>query len=128
MSKKENKMKDSRLYTPVTYIDNAGKVQTDRVKVDQSKDKFQPSEGYDPTKCLGVCSICRTVGTLDFISGFSYKVGDRVMNRQKVSCYCPTCRKKTEFIPLIENGKTTEEGRKWLVELEAGLNKNLKGE
>jgi hypothetical protein len=92
-------------------------------------EQIKQDKEYHPSYNVGVCSVCHVVGTLDFSrGGFSYKVGDKVMSRLKVKCFCTSCGKETEFIPLIADGKTTAEGQKWIVKLEQDLQKQLIGE
>jgi len=91
-------------------------------------EQIKQDQNYHPSYNVGACSVCHVVGTLDFSKGgFSYKVGDRVMARQKVKCFCISCNKETEFVALIADGKTTEEGQKWIVKLEQDLKKQLTG-
>jgi len=55
---------------------------------------------------LGVCTICRTIGNLEFPSGFDFKAGDKIMDGKATKAMCLGCGKLTEFLPYhkLEGG------------------------
>ena len=109
---------------PMVYVNQKTREYHDgdvAVVVNEKKSSFIDTKEYHPTKVMGVCNECKMVGHLDFPNGFSYKIGDKIMDRNKtVKCWCIGCEKETEFIPYVD-GKITEKGREFLNTMQANL-------
>ena len=112
---------------PVTVVDKNREIKDIGIKINAKKSPVIATPEYHPTHIIGSCSICTMVGTLEFPQGFSYNVGDRVMDRKKVKCWCLKCLDYTEFVPLVIDGVKTDEGRAYLKRLEDNLQSVLKG-
>lgn len=58
-------------------------------------------EGLCAAEILGRCSVCSTVGHIDY-SGrlIPSKDLDRIIAYKPVACFCPNCKKTTEFLPI----------------------------
>ncbi len=117
---------------PMVYVDQATRKIHDgdvAIAINEKKappDSLVSNKDYHPTKIIGACSVCKTVGVLEFPFGFSYNIGDRVMQRKKVVVDCIACNKRTEFIPLQINGQKTQEGCELLKQMEENIQKPFK--
>ena len=61
----------------------------------------QNNEGLFAAEVVGRCNICTTVGTIVYPKGVvPPKDTDRILAYRPVKCFCFTCRKTTEFVPI----------------------------
>jgi hypothetical protein len=78
-----------------------GQFKTEYVRVKKAPGRvYKPDGEYHPTGILGGCSVCKTIGQVEFPAGFDFKAGDRIMDGKTVKLFCLTCRRMTEFVPM----------------------------
>ena len=81
--------------------------------VDKGKGQSAPKEtkDYRPTDIIGTCDNCGLQCTVHFPNGsFSWNVGDRIMDREKVfKCFCLACKKETTWTPFDPKKHTEKE-------------------
>jgi hypothetical protein len=112
----------------VNYVDNQGTPKTEYVKQNPKKSVFTSNSGYHPTAIIGACSVCKTVGTIEFPQGFDFTTGDNVMTGHKVKVFCLRCRRETEFIPAkVKPGEKNEDALKLLARSQREMLEKLKG-
>ena len=75
---------------------------------------------YHPTAILGICNKCKTMGTVEFPSKFSYKVGDRAMDRKTFECFCVKCNCDTTFVP-VDFKNANSDAFRWAAQVQKGL-------
>lgn len=109
---------------PITYVDEDRTVRTDYVKR-TVKPTLKPTEDYHPTKIIGICKGCHTVGNLMYPTGFDWRSGDNVMERRVIGIFCVRCRKETEFVPLKIGDQETQEGTRWLKKIEQKMQSEM---
>lgn len=83
----------------IFFIDKDKNIRSDQeIKVKDTG--YKPDKHYYPTMRAVKCSVCGTVGCLEFDGGFNLKLGDRVMHGKPIPGRCYLCNKTTELVPL----------------------------
>jgi hypothetical protein len=70
---------------------------------------FTPTPDFNPTRKVVCCSICKTTGIAEFISGFDLVAADALMAGKPISGICYRCQKTVELIPLAITGEQLKE-------------------
>jgi hypothetical protein len=54
-----------------------------------------------PVNIIGRCSVCSTTGTIEYPNNrIPASQIDKLLMYKSVKCFCPRCRKDTEFLPI----------------------------
>ena len=78
----------------------------------------EPTEDYHPQTVMGACTRCKRTGFVDFPPGtFNWDAADDLMNRRKITIFCPQCNDQTQFVPVPPD-KSPDEVLQWLQEQE----------
>jgi len=105
----------------IEYVDRNSEVQKTEIKTNQ---RVTPrpvvTSDYYPTQILGICCKCKMLGNVEFPARFSYKVGDKAMDRKPFECFCIRCNEDTEFIPIPDKNANIE-ALKWAQRTEKEL-------
>lgn len=59
-----------------------------------------PTTQYYPTMQVVRCSGCSGVGIAEFVNGFSYREGDRLMDGKPIRGVCFRCQREVELVPI----------------------------
>lgn len=86
---------------PIDYVRDGQQVR-DYVGVDPDAKgaNYRPTREYFPTAMIVGCTVCNTLGSVDFPRGFDERIGDKIMDGRVVKVFCPRCRGVTECRPL----------------------------
>jgi hypothetical protein len=86
----------------VGFLDKDNRESEVAIKTPEKKSGYVPTTEYCPTRIVIKCFECRKVGIAEFVNGFNFADGDRLMAGKPIRGICYNCKKETEFVPLTK--------------------------
>ncbi len=99
---------EHKKYIKIDYVDSDQTPKIKYVDVDSRKQRtfVEPAkeDGLLADQLIGICGVCKTLGTVEFPTGFNFSQVDRIEDFKPTQAWCMRCNKKTDFVPV--NTKT----------------------
>jgi hypothetical protein len=110
----------------IGYLSEDGTEKTVSVKSSEKPSGYTPTVDYHPTHVVVKCRECKGVGIAEFVNGFNFKDGDKLMAGRPIRGICFRCKKETELVPLTKLSPEKDGEIKHLYNIQQALDEATK--